>query len=149
MPEPTRTSTRLYLLMGVATVVALLSGGVVWTSIAFPTPIAPPLVRVTGTMWSGIGCDLTNFTGPGFVVAESTSFTVNGSVENLDPASSCDISAVAVGPGGFALLNDSTPIVLSPYGSAGDSATIEVGLRAPGGWATSSLQLLLMAHEGA
>jgi len=140
---------RLYLLIAVVAVALLLVGGIGWKSIAYPTPIAPALVQVSGTTWSVTGCVATNMTGPGFVVAESSVVTVNGTVENLDPNASCAISAVSVGPGGFTLVGDSLPTVLSPYGAPGDSATVQVSLRAPSGWVRAPLALVLLGAQGA
>lgn len=149
MADEDRAHRRLYLLIALAAVAVLLLGGIGWKSIAYPTPIAPPLVHVTATSWSVTGCTASNSTDPGFVVAQSTTVTVNGTVENLDPNASCRISTVSVGTGGFSLVNDSVPIVLGPFGTPDDSATVRATLLVPTGWVRAALVLVLLGAPGA
>lgn len=149
MIDETRGQRRLFLLMGIVTVAVLLAGGIAWRNIAFPTPIAPPLVRVTSTLWSIEGCAATNFTGPGFVVEQSTEVAVNGTVGNQDASAPCVLSGLAVGPGGFALVDYSIPSELAPFGSSGANASVSAVLSAPSGWHTGTLDLILIGSPGA
>ena len=149
MLDETRAHRRLFLLLTVVAVAVLVSGGFAWRSTAFPTPMAPPLVRVTETLWSVEGCTASNSTGPGFVTAQSTVVSVNGTVGNLDPSAACVISGFAVGAGGFAIVNYSVPRELAPFGSAGANASVRAELSAPAGWHTTALDLILIGSPGA
>jgi len=149
MLDETKAHRRLYLVMTLVAVVVLLAGGIAWKSIAYPTPVAPSLVRVEATQWVVAGCAASSFLGPGFVIPSSSTVVVNGSVENLNASSTCTISGLAVGEGGFSLVSDSVPSLLGPFGSPSDNGTLQATLIAPSGWHTFALELILLGSEGA
>lgn len=143
-----RLPRRLFVVLAAVVVVTIVTAGFAWGSYAVPTPIAPPIVRVTGTSWSVRGCDVENVTGPGVVTAEGSVFEVNATIENLDPSASCVLSPPDVSTAGFALVAADTPGTLGPAGSTSAAGTVYATVRAPQGWVTSAVALVIPGTQG-
>jgi hypothetical protein len=141
MPDPERTPRRLFVLLAVVVVLTVVTAGFAWGSYANPTPIAPPIVRVTGTAWAVLGCSVENTTGPGAVTAESSLVALNGTLENLDPSAGCTLASINVTTVGFVLSSSNLPVVLGPAGSPSATAIVRAILRAPAGWVTTGVAL--------
>ncbi len=136
------------MLLAAVVVVTIVTAGFAWGSYAPATPIAPPVVRVTGATWSVPGCDVENGSSPGIVTAEGSVFGVNATIENLDPAASCVLSVPRVTTAGFALLSTVYPGTLGPAGSSSAVGTVSATVRAPQGWVTSAVALVFSGTQG-
>ena len=134
-----RAYLRLLAVSAVVLAVVVLGAGVRWSSIAFPTPLAPPVARITSVSWSVDGCSVPSGTGGGVVVAAGSTVPVTTTLTNENPTSACTLTSVRVLPANFTVETDPLPLVLGPSGSSG----IEVGLAVPTGWYVGPVSLVL------
>lgn len=140
---------RLATLVGVAGIAVLLSGGLAWTSIANPTPIPLPTVRVTSTSWRVLGCPVTNVTGPGGVANVADPLRLTAVLENTAVNAPCRLESATVDIAGFSVDNSSLPFTLGAAGSSTSAAIVTVTVSVPGVTLTTPLAVVVTGATGA